>query len=423
MFTNCGTTAGPARPVEYRGRPSEGRHDTHGEPAREHRSHRRLPGAGESWTASTCHWDIHITQNITDTHTQAFRFYDVIAALSFGTAPLSSAPGRGSLFPLPPIDSRGAASPSGSVDTLLGLATSLWPVIHRLSNLSSVKEELNQAVAQGLVSKVAVLRTELETTTAAILAALEQWQPVLAPSDEAVYEEESANGGRGEQGRIQSILNNALAYRHSAFVYLYRVIRDYPRSHPLVQHHAHLSLTHCVGTVSHEGPMSALLWPLFVAACESTSVVDRQLARQAFVAIDRRQGMTNIERAWCIVQEVWQRADAMELESMLQRTTGQVMADPMGMGSSSSSSTHNTNNNNNNTNINAGSGGAGQAGCDVGEDLLVGSASGEQEDHVTVRGVPARRRGSFSHVRQGRGAGGDLWRRVSKDMGVTIVFG
>lgn len=373
---------------------------------------------------STCHWDRHITQNVTDTQ-QAFRFYDVIAALSFGTAPLSSAPGRGSLFPLPPIDSRGAASPSGSVDTLLGLATSLWPVIHRLSNLSSVKEDLNQAVAQGLVSKVAVLRTELETTTAAILAALEQWQPVLAPSDEAVYEEESANG-RGEQGRIQSILNNALAYRHSAFVYLYRVIRDYPRSHPLVQHHAHLSLTHCVGTVSHEGPMSALLWPLFVAACEATSVVDRQLARQAFVAIDRRQGMTNIERAWCIVQEVWQRADAMELESMLQRTTGQVMADPMGMGSSSSSTTTTTTTNSSSSggiSNGIGGGSGAQAACDVGEDLLVGSAAGEQEDHVTVRGVPARRRGSFSHLRHGRGAGGDLWRRVSKDMGVTIVFG
>ena len=107
-----------------------------------------------------------------------------------------------------------------------------------------------------------------------------------------------------ERGRIQSILNNALAYRHSAFVYLYRTIRDYPRSHPLVQRHAHLSLTHCIGTVSHEGPMSALLWPLFVAACEATSMVDRELARQTFVAIDKRQGMTNIERAWCIVQEV-----------------------------------------------------------------------------------------------------------------------
>lgn len=341
------------------------------------------------------------TKIITDT-SQAFRFYDVIAALSFGTAPLSSAPGRGSLSPLPPLDSRGATSPSGSVDTLLGLATSLWPVIHRLSNLSSVKEDLNQAIAQGLVSKVAVLRTELETTTAAILAALEQWQPVLAPSDEIIYEDldEGNINGKGEQGRIQSILNNALAYRHSAFVYLYRIIRDYPRSHPLVQHHAHLSLTHCVGTVSHEGPMSALLWPLFVAACEATSVVDRQLARQAFVAIDRRQGMINIERAWCIVQEVWRRADTMELETMLHRP-GQA---DIGVG--------------------VGVGGRPSA-CDASENVVVvPEEEGPCQGPTAVGGgVAASRRESLIHVRHGRGVGGNLWRRVSKDMGVTIVFG
>ena len=94
--------------------------------------------------------------------------------------------------------------------------------------------------------------------------------------------------------------------------------------------------------------MIALLWPLFVAACEAISDSDRALARTAFNAVERRQGMANIGRAWEIVQEVWRRAD--------------VLATSPGSPGS------------------------------------VGSKD---------------REGRKSH----------LWRRVSQDMGVTIVFG
>ncbi|KAF7552004.1 hypothetical protein G7Z17_g4647 [Cylindrodendrum hubeiense] len=245
---------------------------------------------------------------------RAFRFYDVIAALSFGTAPLSSAPGASYLTPFPPLDSGGASSPFGSVDTLLGMATSLWPIIHRLSNLLVLKDQLDAAVTHGELSKVAVLRTEFEVTASSIESALKDWTPGLPPDSVLTRNpEELTTEQAAERGRLQSILNNALAYRHSAFVYLYRTIYSYPRTHTLVQRHTHVSLTHCVGTVSNAGPMGALLWPLFVAACEATSLGDRDLARQTFVAIDRRQGMTNIQRAWCIVQEVWKRADEAEL--------------------------------------------------------------------------------------------------------------
>lgn len=278
---------------------------------------------------------------------QAFRFYDVIAALSFGTAPLSAAPGRGPLSHLTPLDSRGATSPVGSVDTLLGMATTLWPIIHRLSNLAGVKEELDMAMAQGQISKAAVLRTELETTASAIQVALNQWQPIL-PADSTMT--------HSERARLQSILNNALSYRHSAFVYLYRTIYGHARSHTLIQYHTHLSLTHCVGTVSGEGPMSALLWPLFVAACEATTAEDKDLAEQTFVAIDRVQGMANIERAWYIVQEVWRRADEAEEEN------------------------------------------------------------GERQREASEREI---RKGAWGCTHKG----GDLWRRVSREMGVTVVFG
>jgi hypothetical protein len=232
------------------------------------------------------------------------------------------------------------------------MATTLWPIIHRLSNLLAIKEDLENAIRSCQSSKAAVLRTEFETTSEAIETSLNQWQPSLSASFslEGETEDEILDSvAVEERARLQSTLNNALAYRHSSLVYLYRSIYGYPRRHALVQRHAHVSLTHCVATVSHAGPMGALLWPLFVAACEAVSLGDRDLARQAFMAINRRQGMTNIERAWLIVQEVWRRADLME----------QV---------------------------------PGQAGFD-------------NKDRPSIS------------------KGNDLWRKVSRDMGVTIVFG
>ncbi|OHW91384.1 fungal Zn binuclear cluster domain containing protein [Colletotrichum incanum] len=285
---------------------------------------------------------------------RAFRFYDVIAALSFGTAPLSTAPATGCLIPFPPLDSP-TSSPLGSVDTLLGFSTTLWPIIHRLSNLLALKTELQAAIANGQTTKVAVLRSEFETTSDAIEHALKLWQPSFPPGFSAdsmddVTSDESELAA--ERARLHSILNNALAYRHSAFVYLYRSIYGYPRRHHLVQHHTHAALSHCAATVNHAGPMAALLWPLFVAACEAINPGDRALARQAFVAVERRQGMTNIQRAWTIAQEVWRRADMIDDHATY-------------------------------------------------------------EDHAFMMSTPSQRLGK----------GADLWRRVSEDMGVTIVFG
>ncbi|KAL3959624.1 hypothetical protein ACCO45_004741 [Purpureocillium lilacinum] len=113
---------------------------------------------------------------------RAFRFYDVIAALSFGTAPLSHCPSSGGFTPFAPLDSRGTTVAYDSVDALLGMATSLWPVIHRLSNLLALKNELTAAVAAGELSKAAVLRTEFDSTCAAIEIALQEWEPIL-PQD------------------------------------------------------------------------------------------------------------------------------------------------------------------------------------------------------------------------------------------------
>jgi hypothetical protein len=113
--------------------------------------------------------------------------------------------------------------------------------------------------------------------------------------------------------RIQSILNNAEAYRQAAFVFLYRDIRLLPRTHPIVQTHTTLALSACALVVEWAGPMSALLWPLFVSSVEAISEEDREKATRSFRETERRQGMRNISRAWEIVEEVWRRGDDGEM--------------------------------------------------------------------------------------------------------------
>lgn len=160
---------------------------------------------------------------------------------------------------------------------------------------------------------------ELDNSCQAIELALTTWKPsvshVCSDPEDPVQEVDA----QAEDARMQSIRNNAEAYRHSAFVYLYRTIRLLPRTHALVQKHTHLSLTACSNVVNsaercHDGPMSALLWPLFVAACEAVTKEDREKAMGGFGGTERRQGMHNIRRAWEVVQEVWRRADEGEEE-------------------------------------------------------------------------------------------------------------
>ncbi|RAL67677.1 hypothetical protein DID88_008419 [Monilinia fructigena] len=220
---------------------------------------------------------------------RAFRFYDVITALSLGTPPNSMTQPTATPFPFPVApDEASKSSPLNSVDTLLGLSTELWPIIHRLSHLLSYKSSLQAAIKDGQLSKASVLRTELESTSQAIEIALTNWKPTVEAKGPSSPKEDSEDDDTF--AKYNTTPEDAL------------------------QKHTNLSLIACANVVSlaelcHDGPMSALLWPLFVAACEAETESDRKLATKAFGGTERRQGMQNIMRAWEVVQEVWKRAD------------------------------------------------------------------------------------------------------------------
>ena len=191
-----------------------------------------------------------------------------------------------------------------AVDTLYGLIADLWPIIHRLASLVDAKRTLEkEEMASPGQDKTNSMRTDFETNTSSIELALHQWIPNLPPS--VVTIENPA-----DDSRFQSIINHAEAHKQAGFVYLYRTILSNSRTSPKVQTSVKRALQACLRVVIFSGPMAALVWPLFTAACEAAEDVDRNVARTVFQHLETRQGMNNIVTAYEVCEEVWRRVDA-----------------------------------------------------------------------------------------------------------------
>ncbi|KAJ3958790.1 hypothetical protein N0V92_004614 [Colletotrichum tropicale] len=239
---------------------------------------------------------------------QVFRYFDVLNALTNGSTPVFAAPKANRAY------SPGSSPPPftfSGVDPVLGMAEDLWPTLHRLGELATMKWELQSAMAIGQASKFAVLRTEYQTTYKAIEYALESWKPTLPPGFNLVNRvvDGPADASETELANVRWTTSTALAYRQSALVYLYSTISEYPSSHDLVQKHAQAALWHCAASVSHGGAGLTMLWPLFFSACHAVCSRDRGLVRQAFTAFGTKRGTVNTEKPWAVVQEVWRKMD------------------------------------------------------------------------------------------------------------------
>ena len=146
------------------------------------------------------------------------------------------------------------------------------------------------------------MQKDFENSTSTLELALHQWIPKLPGSMLAV--ETSA-----EDQKVQSILNSAEAYRQASLVYLFRTVLGYPRMSSKVQAHAKQALQACLRVVVFAGPMSALLWPLFVASCEAVDEMDQNVSRTVFKYLEQRQNMQNIVFAWDVAEDIWRRRE------------------------------------------------------------------------------------------------------------------
>jgi hypothetical protein len=189
------------------------------------------------------------------------------------------------------------------------MTTELWPIIHEISNLANMRKEVKAVELSGFHAAAAALRAESNIKANAIELVLKSWRPLKRNGMTTSSLDFCTKQGTKIDNRIQSIICNAEAYRQAAFVYLHRSIKELPRRSSTVQYHAKATLAACLRVVMYEGPMAAILWPLFIGACEAVKEVDREISRTAFREAMSRQGMMNISQAWEVVEEVWRRGD------------------------------------------------------------------------------------------------------------------
>lgn len=242
---------------------------------------------------------------------QLFRYYDVIVALSLGRRPLtgsltyqdeSSNTTRGSGAPK-------STDPYGCVDNVFGLATSLWPLLHRLAQLTKLSEPIGTGLTVPSMSpsissppfempgnkqeRIAIAALELSIT---------EWKPHLELY--AINMEHAAS-----DSSLQSLLQNAEAYRYAALIHLYCHCGD-SRASPRIQKAVRIALDCCLRVMVFGKPFGGLLWPLFVAGTCAITPSHRNIATTVLDQLLEVQGLNNIAKAKSLLMDVWQHMDA-----------------------------------------------------------------------------------------------------------------
>ncbi|KAI1090831.1 fungal-specific transcription factor domain-containing protein [Rostrohypoxylon terebratum] len=99
------------------------------------------------------------------------------------------------------------------------------------------------------------------------------------------------------------------AYKHAAFIYLYRVWHNQGAPHPRALKHAKSCLDH-LGLVPVNSPLvSAQVWPLWTAGCESIDDGQRQFVRDRVEAMYEARHLPSLRRIEQDIEEVWKIKD------------------------------------------------------------------------------------------------------------------
>ncbi|KAM0625065.1 hypothetical protein ACHAQF_008864 [Verticillium nonalfalfae] len=234
----------------------------------------------------------------------AFRYFDIIHALSSDTSPCSPSPSSvHSHISVPAVDS--------SISAISGFTADLWPILHRLASL--LCRQRDRSLSRGLhgSSEDNEASDEREAALHELEQVLVAWEPALPPGYTLVNRvvDGPEDAPDNEVARIRVMTSKALACKQSALIVLNR-----EQNAEAVQRHARAALWHCVSATGPHlppgrGTGAGMLWALFEAACEAGDGRDRGLARQAFAAVEAARGVVNAAKAWEVVVEVWRRRD------------------------------------------------------------------------------------------------------------------
>ena len=199
--------------------------------------------------------------------------------------------------------------PYGCVDNVFGLATSLWPLLHRLAQLTRLESPIETTTSTHSSSSITgssprqllLAETHNRISLAALELSIKEWRPQLELH--AVNMEHAAS-----DSSLQSLLQNAEAYRHAALVHLYCHCGD-RRESSRIQNAVQAALQCCLRVIVFGKPFGGLLWPLFTAGASAITSNQRNIASTVCGQLLELQGLANIANAKSLLNEVWRQMD------------------------------------------------------------------------------------------------------------------
>ncbi|KAI1076687.1 fungal-specific transcription factor domain-containing protein [Whalleya microplaca] len=184
-------------------------------------------------------------------------YHDILASVSRGARPVLDFKG---LFPIEGMES-------------MKELTSVLQIVGRISRMQGQDRETYDAQGRAIEEK---------------LAALDHVQP--------------ATGGDDVGHTVQ-------AYKHAAFIYLYRIYHNRGVPHPSAMMHVRNCLIH-LGAVPVTSPLaSAQVWPLWTAGCESVDLDQRQIVCDRIDAMYEARHLPSLRRIKQDIEEVWLSKD------------------------------------------------------------------------------------------------------------------
>lgn len=115
-----------------------------------------------------------------------------------------------------------------------------------------------------------------------------------------------------ERSHENNIRLTAAAYRHAAFIYLYRTWLDVGAPNPISTDHVQRCLS-SLGQVDINSPLvSAHIWPLFTAGCEAIDGAQRHFVRSRFEQMYLLKKFPSLRRVMRDVEDVWAAKDEEE---------------------------------------------------------------------------------------------------------------
>ena len=189
----------------------------------------------------------------------------------------------------------GRLMPSNKIDSLLGCADTLFPLIAQVAGLVQRARRLD------LQQNLPAAEAKIMADASHLVSVLESWElknkpyePIEDPSNDVTHCRQTAE-----------------AYRWATLLYLRQALpRSFlpaaPSTHELAREV--MSLIDSIPASSRSCILH--IYPLLVAGCEAESPDERAWVAKRWEGMINRLRLGNVEKAWLVVKEVWLRRDA-----------------------------------------------------------------------------------------------------------------